>query len=98
MGKTTIIKRETTTKAYDRRYRLIDTSSRGSSGDSYDLVEQIKVQENYYDENGKFCITNWVWKTIRIIDSTHETWQPYVKNKIGRIGAFGPKFNNADII
>lgn len=81
----------------NRRFFLRDTSGGSSSGYAYDLVEQVKVLEDYCDENGNIVVSDWVWQDVRKIASSHDTHLPQVRNKIGGIGAYGPTFDRAEI-
>lgn len=81
----------------DRRYRLIDTSGGTASGDSYDLVEQVKQLEHFKNDDGVVVVSEWCWNTVRKIASSHDTSMPDAINKIGGIGAYGPTFDAADI-
>ncbi len=81
----------------DRRYKLIDTSGPNASGDSFDLVEQVKTLEHFKNELDEIVISDYCWKTVRKIASSHGTSMPNVRNKIGGIGAYGATFNRTDI-
>lgn len=81
----------------NRRFFLRDTSGGSSSGYSYDLVEQVKVLEDYRDENGNIAVSEWVWQDVRKVASSHDTHLPLVVNKIGGVGSYGPTFDRAEI-
>lgn len=86
-------------KSYtDRRFRLVDTSGTNAFGYSYELVEQVHKLVDYHDENGRVCVTDWCWETVRKIASTTDTFMPAVRNRMGSLGAYAPTFDKSEIV
>lgn len=84
-------------RAARERFFLRDTSGPNAQGYSYDLVRQKKTLINYHDEQGHHVLSDWEWVDEKTIASSHDTFMPEVRNKIGSLGAYGPTFDRADI-
>ena len=82
----------------NRRYKLIDISGGNSYGYTFELVEQVKTQDDVADENGKFLFRESFWKNVRTIATSQYTHRPHARNAIGGIGAYGPTFDRAAIV
>lgn len=88
------LKKQSYSTTTTRRFFLRDTSGVGCYGYSYSLVIQEKTPF-IIDEDG--VIFSYIWKDIKTLAKSNDTYMPNIKNVIGDIGSYGQTFDRVEI-